>query len=247
MTTADVPYKFLSTAESPPRGSVTQTVTDQLRRAIVSLEIEPGAVLDKGAICERLSVSRFPVSEALARLAAEGLVEILPQRGSRVTKVRLADVVENMLIRRALESEAVRALVAMRPDGIGERLDANLNAQLKAAKAGDRDTFHRYDLEFHEILFTGLSFLRIKAVIDSARANLDRARRLILDPRRLTKSFDEHQVIVEAIAAADPPRAAAAMRAHIDNVMAELLAFARQHPELFADGEAGRDYAFPFG
>ena len=94
MTTADVPYKFLSTAESPPRGSVTQTVTDQLRRAIVSLEIEPGAVLDKGAICERLSVSRFPVSEALARLAAEGLVEILPQRGSRVTKVRLADVVD---------------------------------------------------------------------------------------------------------------------------------------------------------
>jgi DNA-binding GntR family transcriptional regulator len=238
MTTADVPYKFLSTAESPPRGSVTQTVTDQLRRAIVSLEIEPGAVLDKGAICERLGVSRFPVSEALARLAAEGLVEILPQRGSRVTKVRLADVVENMLIRRALESEAVRALVAMKPEGIGERLDANLNAQLKAAKAGDRDTFHRYDLEFHEILFTGLSFLRIKAVIDSARANLDRARLLILDPRRLSLTQSEHRAIADGVMRGDADAAAAAMRAHIDKVTGELLAFAPRHPELFADGDA---------
>src|SRR4051794_34461149 len=116
MTPAEIPYKFLVNTAAPQRGSVTASVTEQLRNAIVTLELAPGEVLDKGLICERLGVSRFPVSEAFARLQAEGLVEIMPQRGSIVSRVKIGDVVEYMLIRKALESEAVRALVARRPE-----------------------------------------------------------------------------------------------------------------------------------
>ena len=89
MSAVEIPYKFLVSATAPQRGNVTQSVTDQLRTAIVTLELKPGETLDKGAICERLGVSRFPVSEALARLQAEGLVEIMPQRGSLVSRVRI--------------------------------------------------------------------------------------------------------------------------------------------------------------
>src|SRR5690606_31941007 len=145
-----------------------QSVTEQLRRAIVTLELKPGEVLDKGLICERLGVSRFPVSEALARLQAEGLVEILPQRGSLVSRVRIADVVENMLIRKALESEAIRALIALRPPAVVDKLQANLAEQGKAARKGDRETFHLHDMEFHDILFEAMQFGRIRSVIDSA-------------------------------------------------------------------------------
>jgi DNA-binding GntR family transcriptional regulator len=247
MTVAEIPYKFLVGASAPPRGSVTQSVTEQLRNAIVTLELKPGEVLDKGLICERLGVSRFPVSEALARLQAEGLVEIMPQRGSMVSRVRIGDVVEYMLIRKALESEAVRALVARKPAGIDEELQANLAEQARAAKRGDREAFHRNDLEFHEILFAALSFDRIRAVIDSARANLDRARLLILDPRRLSITQSEHKAIADAIAAGDADRAAAAMRAHIDKVTGELLEFARQTPELFVDGERLANDTLLFG
>jgi DNA-binding GntR family transcriptional regulator len=247
MTMAEIPYKFLVGADAPQRGSVTQSVTEQLRNAIVSLELKPGELLDKGLICQRLGVSRFPVSEALARLQAEGLVEIMPQRGSMVSRVRIGDVVEYMLIRKALESEAVRALVARKPAGIDEELEANLAEQGKAARRGDRDAFHRHDLEFHEILFAALRFDRVRAVIDSARANLDRARLLILDPRRLTITQSEHRAIADAIAAGDAERAAAAMRAHIDKVTAELLVFARQSPEIFADGERFASDTLLFG
>jgi DNA-binding GntR family transcriptional regulator len=246
MPVAEIPYKFLVNAAAPQRGSVTQSVTDQLRRGIVTLELKPGEILDKGAICERLGVSRFPVSEALARLQAEGLVEIMPQRGSMVSRVKIGDVVEYMLIRKALESEAVRALVARKPPGVLERLEANLGEQARAARRGDRGTFHRYDLEFHEILFTALRFDRIRTIIEQARANLDRARLLILDPRRLTNTHAEHKAIADAIAAGDPERAAAAMRTHIDKVTGELLAFARQSPGLFADSERFADVP-PFG
>jgi DNA-binding GntR family transcriptional regulator len=247
MAAAEIPYKFLVNDAAPARGNVTQSVTDQLRRAIVTLELKPGEVLDKGAICERLGVSRFPVSEALARLQAEGLVEIMPQRGSMVSRVKIADVVEYMLIRKALESEAVRALVAARPEGLAEKLEANLAEQTRAAKRGDRDTFHRYDMEFHEILFSAMQFGRIRAVIEAARANLDRARLLILDPRRLTLTQAEHKAIADGIAAGDAEAAAAAMRAHIDKVTGELLAFARTSPELFADSERFATATLPFG
>jgi DNA-binding GntR family transcriptional regulator len=247
MTSAEIPYKFLVNAASPQRGNVTQSVTDQLREAIVSLELKPGEILDKGAICERLGVSRFPVSEALARLQAEGLVEILPQRGTRVSRVKVGDVVEYMLIRKALESEAVRALVARKPEGVLDRLEANLAEQAKAARKSDRETFHRYDVEFHDILFTALRFDRIRTIIEGARANLDRARLLILDPRRLTVTHAEHKAIADAIGSGDADRAAAAMRTHIDKVTGELLVFARQQPELFADGEELADMTPLFG
>ncbi len=247
MSAAEIPYKFLGNAATPQRGSVTASVTEQLRNAIVTLELAPGEVLDKGLICERLGVSRFPVSEALARLQAEGLVEIMPQRGSLVSRVKIADVVEYMLIRKALESEAVRALVARRPEGVLEKLEANLAEQTKAARKGDREMFHKYDLEFHEVLFTALRFDRIRAVLDNARANLDRARRLILDPRRLSLTQSEHKAIADAVSRGDADAAAAAMRAHIDKVTGELIAFARTTPELFADGERFADEIVPTG
>jgi len=246
MSDAEIPYKFLVPPAEPGRGTVTSSVTAELRRAIVTLALKPGEILDKGAICERLGVSRFPVSEALARLQADGLVEIMPQRGSMVSRVRIADVAEYMLIRKALESEAIRALIARKPEGIDTELADNLAEQAKAVRRSDREEFHLLDVVFHEILFEAMRFGRIRAVIESARANLDRARRLVLDPRRLAMSLAEHRAIAEGIAAGDAEAAVAAMRAHIDAVTGEVLAFARTNPEHFADPERIGETTSPF-
>lgn len=250
MNTAESPYQFLSAPSTPTRGNVTVFVTDTLRQAIVDLSLKPGESIDKGAICERLGVSRFPVSEALARLQVEGLVDILPQRGSTVSLVRIADVLEYMLIRKALEAEAVRIVTGKHSPELPETLRRNMSYQRAAAEIGDRAGFHERDLEFHDIILGDMSFTRVKAVIENTRANLDRARRLILSPRRLEVTMAEHQAILDGIVAGDPHRASQAMRSHIDSVMAELIDFARANIQLFADGEmlANPDYAtFPFG
>lgn len=244
------PYDFLDAPASPTRGNVTVFVTDALRQAIVGLHLRPGELIDKGAICQRLGVSRFPVSEALARLQAEGLVDILPQRGSTVSLVRIADVLEYMLIRKALEAEAVRVVTDNHGPALLETLRRNMSYQHAAAEIDDREGFHERDLEFHDLILSEMSFSKVKSVIENTRANLDRARRMILTPRRLEVTMGEHQQIVDGIAAGDGRRAAAAMRAHIDSVMTELIAFARENAQLFADGDALRhpDYAsFPFG
>lgn len=251
MTISESPYEFLTPPAAPTRGNVTVLVTDTLRNAIVTLSLKPGETLDKNAICERLGVSRFPVSEALARLQGEGLVDILPQRGSIVSLVRIADVLEYMLIRKSLEAEAVRVVAGNHNDELIDALNHNIGYQRTAASMEDQQGFHQRDIEFHDIIFAHMSFSKVRQVIDSTRSNLDRARRLILTPRRLETSLSEHEAILAGIVAGDSTRAAAAMRVHIDRVMAELIDFARANPTLFADGEllaADPDYAtFPFG
>jgi DNA-binding GntR family transcriptional regulator len=251
MSLGPSPYEFLTVATTPTRGSVTTLVMDALRSAIVTLELKPGEAIDKGAVCDRLGVSRFPVSEALARLQAEGLVDIQPQRGSAVSLIRIADVLEYMLIRKALEAEAVRVVTANVSDRLIEALRQNLTAQHAAAEIDDGRGFHARDLEFHELILGEMRFGKVKAIIESTRANLDRARRLILSPRRLEITLAEHHAVADAIAARDPHASSAAMRAHIDSVMTELISFAHGHPSLFADGESlqhAPSYAtFPFG
>src|SRR5256884_7347403 len=119
-------YAFLSPLARQGRGGTVQRVQDVVRDAIVRLDLPPGTAIDKAALCTRLGVSRFPVSEALGRLAAEGLIEVLPQRGTRVARIRLAEVHQAMFIRRALEADAVR-MVAMRADaGLLTGLSRNL-------------------------------------------------------------------------------------------------------------------------
>jgi GntR family transcriptional regulator, rspAB operon transcriptional repressor len=248
MKSAARPYSFLQRPATLARGNVTGEVTAMLREAIVALALPPGSPIDKTLVCEQLGVSRFPVSEALGRLQAEGLVDIAPQRGSTVSLVRIADVREYMLIRKALESEALRVLIGAHDAELVAALQSNMTAQRQAAERDDAETFHSIDIDFHDIIFRAMRFSKIKNIIDSARANLDRARRLIITPRRLALTIAEHQAIVDGILAADPQAATRAIRAHIDAVMVELFAFAREHPALFADGEtAGTDKdSFPF-
>ena len=242
------PYAFLTRPEPLTRGSVTADVTQAIRQAIVSLDLPPGSMIDKSLICAELGVSRFPVSEALARLQTEGLVDIAPQRGSTVSLVRIADVREYMLIRKGLESEALRVLIDSHDRSLlVEALHANMAAQREASERDDAAAFHDIDIAFHDIVYRSLGFTRIKTIIDSARANLDRARRLIITPRRLALTIAEHQAIFDGILAGDATAAARAMRAHIDAVMVELFAFAREHPEPFADGGTLGSDSFPFG
>ena len=243
------PYSFLQRPGGIARGSVTVEVTNAIRQGIVTLALPPGSPIDKTAVCEQLGVSRVPVSEALARLQAEGLVDIAPQRGSTVSLVRIGDVKEYMLIRKALESEALRVLIGSHDDALIAALHENMQRQRAAAERDDAEAFHAVDIEFHDIIYRSMGLSKIKGIIDQARANLDRARRLIITPRRLNHTIAEHQAILDGILAGDQQQATRAMRAHIDAVMVELFAFAREHAELFADGsalEADGDN-FPFG
>lgn len=222
--------------DRPARAGATDRVVEALREAIVTLELPPGAALDKAELTRHFGVSRFPIGEALNRLKQEGLVDIRPQSGSSVSLIRLADVRENMFLRRALESEAAALLARTRDDALLSEIDRNMRYQKAAFEAGDRPGFYALDVAFHDLLVVAIGYRRVRAMVESARLALDRVRRLLISPRRHGLTFDEHTAIVEAIRRGDAGGARAAMAAHIDSVMEELEAFALAHPETFSDG-----------
>jgi DNA-binding GntR family transcriptional regulator len=226
-------YSFLSSSARGARGHLATGVEATLRDAILNLALEPGVMLEKQAICDQLGVSRSPVSAALARLAEEGLVEVLPQRGTRVTRIALADIRQHLFIRAALEAETVLTIAPEAPDELLRVLDASLQHQRSAVAASDATRFHALDLQFHEILLDALDLPRVKAVVGTARNTLDRARRLMATPARLLETFKEHARIVRALHAHDGERASLAMRAHLDTVAAELHRVARRRSDLF--------------
>src|SRR5271168_5233593 len=73
-------------------------VYGELKEAILTGALEPGEPIDKLALCERLGVSRFPVSAAVSRLAFERLVVIEPQHGSFVSRISVEDVRELLFV-----------------------------------------------------------------------------------------------------------------------------------------------------
>ena len=224
---------------TPPRkgtrGGAGDHIYQVLREAIVSLELKPGQVLDKQIFAERFGVSRAPIYDAFTRLQVEALVDVVPQRGTTVSLIKISDARENMFLRRAIEVEAVRAVTRNFSGDDLEALKQNLRYQTAAAANTDALGFHRFDLEFHAVLFEALGFERVKAFAETARLGLDRVRRLLNSRRRQEVTLQEHEAIVEAIAQHNSNAAANAMGVHLDAVMKELETFAAANPELFAD------------
>jgi len=227
-------YRFLPVLRRAKRGSTVAQVQNLIRDAIVRLELAPGAFIDKAALCARLGVSRFPVSEALGRLAAEGLVEVLPQRGTRVTRVDLAECRQAMFVRRALETQIARAVAPRADAQMLATLGRNLRDQKLAMNINDSARFHALDLEFHDALFDALGYDRVIGMIEVLRAIPDRMRLFLCTPERQAATLAEHHRIADALKARDGPAAGRAMGDHLDAVADELLTFAMSHPDVVA-------------
>jgi GntR family transcriptional regulator, rspAB operon transcriptional repressor len=237
--TVKASYGFLEPLGLAGRGGTSERVQSLLREAIISFELAPGEDIDKLAICQRLGVSRFPVSEALSRLQGEGLVEILPQRGTRVSRIRLADVRESMFIRSALEAEAVRTL-ALRYRSSSGTVD-NPRERCQGREVGVSEWRLRPPDPHASI--AGLTGYNGSAAQKDLLANLERNLRYqrvaeIAGDRRGFHFLDLefHLILLDALGFSRVKTAVEAARANLDRVR-RLLSSPRHHALTVADHE----------
>ena len=131
-----------------------------LKQAIVSGALAPQILIDKNEWSARFAVSRLSITGAINRLAFERLVVIEPQRGSYVARIRLSDVKQWMLMRRALEMEVVAACAKELSERAIGRLGQNIAYQRAALDSGDLQGFHELDTRFHRQMADGLDLVR---------------------------------------------------------------------------------------
>lgn len=208
-------------AEPSSELSKAQRVYDYLRGRIRELKIAPGSRLSKNKIALACGVSRAPVSEAIARLASEGLVDVFPQNGSFVSPIRNEDIREALFIRKGLEAEAINQVTREADPELLDRLKENVQKQARALQQKQLDLVLLDDLDevFHSLIITAIHSPRAQRVLNAARAMLDRPRFLALpEHNRTHKTLIEHQRILDAICTGDTELARAAMRVHINAV-----------------------------
>ncbi|MDZ4096198.1 MAG: GntR family transcriptional regulator [Paracoccaceae bacterium] len=217
-------------------GSLAQRVYLSLKDAILSLACRPGEVLRKPGICEALGVSRSPVSEALARLAVEGLVDVVPQSGTFVARFSMAEIRESAFLREALELAAVEQVARSITEDQLVQLRRNLRLQAALIEDGDFAGFYATDSRMHELILSFTGFRRLAGIAETSWVHVNRARQLILPaPGRVQATLTEHQAIVDALETHDPQAARAATRHHLGQLLTILEPLVAEQPELFAN------------
>ena len=217
------------------QGSLAQRVYHSLREAILDLHLAPGMVLRKAQICEYLGVSRSPVSEAIARLAAEGLLDVVPQSVTRVSCFSMSEIREGAFLREALELAAVSRVAAIRSDAQVAELKQNLLLQNTLVEQQNYAAFYRADEQMHRLIMHFTGFENLAAVANNAWIQVDRARRLLLpNPGRTTESLEQHHRIVKAIELQDTVAAREAMQLHLSELVNRLEPLLVERPSLFS-------------
>ena len=216
------------------RAPISPQIYERLRRAITTLAMLPSESLSEQDLAERLGVSRTPVREAIIRLADEGLIDVLPQRGSFVAPIRLRDVEEAQFMRQALEVAVTRRLAANPSEDFLELARANLRLQETAVRADDHERFLELDEAFHRSFCEAAGLPKCWRAIQTVKLQMDRVRYLSLPQAgHLVLLLKQHKELFDAIATKQPDHAAERMTAHLQEILRTVRKLSAERPDLF--------------
>ncbi|MER5970442.1 GntR family transcriptional regulator [Streptomyces sp. NPDC002055] len=200
----------------PQRHSVRGQVLTALRTALVGGELTPGEVYSAPALAERFGVSATPVREAMQQLAAEGAVEVVPNRGFRVARRTARDLAELAEVRALLEVPVMLELARTVPPEAWEELRPLAAGTVTAAARGDRVGYAEADREFHHALLTLTGNRQLAMIGDELHR---RAQGPVTDGA-IVRSVDlladaaEHTALLDALVAGDLPVVEQLVREH---------------------------------
>jgi len=215
----------------------TETARDYARRVlkdnIVTMQLPPGAMVSENELAAQMGLSRTPVREALMDLAKCRVVDVLPQRGSRIALIDYDLVDEARFAREVLET-AILDQVCQRATAVEiSQLRQNVRLQMMSQEPGMEESLSMMELDdaFHEMLYRIARKENIFAMLGSMTIHFDRVRSLALNVVRDSKIIADHKEICEAIASRDAERAKAAMTAHLTRVKVDEEAIRQAYPQ----------------
>lgn len=241
------PLQALPQAGATTPSALAERVFAQLRSDILHARLRPGEALSENGLAARLDVSRTPVREAVQRLVREGLVQVLPQRGSYVALLSIRRIRDALFVREAVETEIVRRILAApeNPAGIAA-LEASMQRQAQALASGDLEATMRADEDFHRSLLHSCGLDGVWPIVAQARDMHQRTRAIAVPELQSgEQAVADHHAIVAGLRQRDAAAALQAMSRHLARNHTLTLRVAALHPDYFEveQDEEGDDAA----
>ena len=215
-------------------------VYEELRHRIVDLIYDPGQELQLVALSQSLGISRSPVRDALLRLERDRLVDIFPQKGTRVSYLDKATILQERFLRAAVETRVFEAFMDRECSSSDwdmslSKLQANMLLQHSAMVSRDVVTFLQCDIGFHAVFYEDAGYERIYKVVQAHTGNEHRARLLNAKVKQsMEEVMEEHQKLIDAVARKDKTAALELLEAHFGRLTGQLESLEVQFPDFFS-------------
>lgn len=218
-----------SPSASAPRQPRVGDAYARLKADILSNTLPPGFQAPEPEIAARLGMSRTPVREALIRLQADGLVELVPRRGARVLPVQASDMAEIYDILTVLEPHAAAELARRGPSASELAPLEQATSDMEAALAkDDLDHWAESDDRFHRTLLELHGNQRLSAIAASLSDQAHRARMITLRMReKPVQSTADHRGILDCLHRGDAEQVHLLFSQHRRRAADELLGILR--------------------
>lgn len=198
-----------------------QAIKDEIRHN----RMPPGLQVPEPELSQSLDVSRPTLREALVRLEAEGLVELIPRKGMRVLPLRAQDMQEIYELLTIIEPEIAARVAGLSPSEEQlAPLEAATHDMKEALKAGDLEAWAEADDRFHLAILDLHGNGRLRDVVTGLADQVHRARMITLRLRELPlQSNDEHEEILQTLRDANPGEARKKFNLHRERAARELV------------------------
>ncbi|MCS0494557.1 GntR family transcriptional regulator [Ancylobacter sp. MQZ15Z-1] len=185
--------------EEPEAVSLHEQTVNKLRTVLLNGELSDGSRIPEAQLCLRFGVSRTPLREALKVLAAEGFIELRPNRGSIVAPIDPVDVAHVFELKGAIENQ-IGLLAALRATPQDHDRIEQVHREL--ATHPDPTSYTELNQEFHRALATATHNPVLVQTYDNLQKRVLRLRFVVNEnPVRVAQSFDEHEAIMVAFRA----------------------------------------------
>lgn len=198
------------------RTALAVEITNRLRQMILEGQLQPREKIREKLLTEQFGVSRTPLREALKVLAAEGLLELIPHRGTVVTEQSDAEVAEVFQVLAALEGLAGELAARNASDEDLQDIRTMTEELRRSYEDSDRPTYFRINQDIHKALLNAAGSETLVKSHELLAHRVQRARyQANLTPARWRAAVEEHEAIAEALCNRDARKTAGLMKDHL--------------------------------
>lgn len=199
---------------------------------IVSLELEPGSMVSESELASELGLSRTPVREALIELNKSEIIEIYPQKGSRVSLIDDDLVEESRFMRLVLEMAMLELICGSNNFDISP-LEENLKLQDFYLNEGNLKKILELDNEFHKLFFTICRKKNTYKLLQGMAPHFDRVRTLSITYERSLGIIGDHKKLFKALKNKNQSLVREILVFHLSRYKEDEIALKKEYPQYF--------------